>query len=402
MRRHHCHVFVLVAPLVLLTACASRVALAPPSRIDALLSRTPLIDGHNDLMIHFLGADRQSLGTADQYDIRTRTTGQVDVPRMRTGRVGAAIFTVGINDPKNPDAAIAASTSLLRELARRSPEDLEVVTDRAELLRAFSGGRIAALMGLEGGDQLGGSLQVLRAAYRSGVRAMTLMWERTNDIGDSSSDRPTHNGLSAFGESVVREMNQLGMMVDISHASDSAAAAVLKVTRAPVLLSHSSARALVPSPRNVSDDLLRRIAANRGVVMVTFVPYFTTAAYWDWYERGERHWGELMAKHKGDRAAVAREFTAWDAANVPPAVTVSDVADHVEHIRNVAGVDHVGLGADFDGMSAMRITGLDDVSTFPALLLELARRGWSDNDLKKLAGANFLRVLDEVESKKQR
>jgi membrane dipeptidase len=387
-----------LAASLLVCACAQGPRPSVDARVQGLLARTPLIDGHNDLLIHYLSADMKALGTVDQYDIRTRTTGQVDVPRLRAGRVGAAIFTVGINDQSNRKAAVMASTGLLRELANRSTVDLEVVTDAAGVMRAFRDGRVGALMGLEGGDQLGGSIDVLRAAYQSGVRSLTLMWERTNDIGDASSDAPRHQGLSAFGDTLIREMNRLGMLVDLSHASDRAAFDALAVTQAPVILSHSSARALVPAPRNVPDTLLRLVAKNGGVVMITFVPYFTTTAYWNWFQRGELHWSQLMVKHKGDRPAVVREFAAWDSANVPPTVRVQDVADHVEHVRHVAGIDHVGLGADFDGMDAFRTTGLEDVSTFPSLFRELATRGWSDQDLRKLAGENFLRVLRQVEA----
>ena len=364
-----------------------------------MLATTPLVDGHDDLLIHYLGADRESLGVVEQYDIRARTTGQVDIPRMRAGHLGATIFTVGINDTTNRKAAIVASTSLLRALARRSSNDLEIVTDEAGLLRAFKAGRIAGLMGLEGGDQIGGSLDVLRAAYASGVRAMTLMWEDSNDIGDASDGAPKHNGLTAFGDSVVREMNRLGMLVDLSHASDAAALAALAVSSAPVILSHSSAQALTSVPRNAPDTLLRAVARNGGIVMVTFVGYFTTAANADWYQRGDTQWFQLQLKYKDNRDSVRAYFDQWQSANPPPAVTVRDVADHVEHVRDVAGIDHVGIGADFDGMSDSRISGLEDVSTFPVLFEELIRRGWTDAALRKLAGENFLRVLHAVEAR---
>ena len=382
----------------MILGCAATPVKSNTDRVNGLLSRTPLIDGHNDLLIHYLGP-ANSLGTVDQYDIRTRASGQVDIPRMRAGHVGAAVFTVGINDPNHREVSVAASTSLLRELARRSSNDFEVVTDAAGVTRAFQSRKIAALMGLEGGDQIGGSLEVLRVAYRHGVRAMTLTWDNSNDIADASTGAMKHRGLSVFGDSVVREMNRLGMLVDLSHSSDSTVFDALAISRAPIILSHSSARAIAPAPRNVSDTLLKLVAKNGGIVMVTFVPYFTTPQYWEWYQRGETHWASLMFKHKGDRVAVRKEFDAWDAANPPPVVQVADVANHIEHVRNVAGIDHVGIGADFDGMDFSRITGLEDVSKFPALFVELMKRGWTDADLEKLAGKNFLRVLKAVEAK---
>jgi len=385
--------------LALVNACATHARATPRDRVSELLASTPLSDGHDDLLINYLGADRQSLGNVDQYDIRQRTTGQIDIPRMRAGHLGATIFTVGINDTTNRKAAIIASTSLLRDLARRSPNDLEIVTTAAGITRAFKAGPIAGLMGLEGGDQIGGSLDVLRAVFQSGVRAMTLMWEISNNIGDASDGAPRHQGLSVFGDSVVREMNRLGMLVDLSHASDSAAFDALAVSTAPVILSHSSARALSPAPRNAPDTLLRRIASNDGIVMVTFVGYFTTPAYAEWYKRGDAQWFQLMFKYKSNRDSVKADFAKWKDANPSPAVTVRDVANHIEHVRDVAGIAHVGTGADFDGMSDAHIIGLEDVSKYPALFEELVARGWKDDALRKLAGENFLRVLRAVEAR---
>ncbi|MEP6831851.1 MAG: dipeptidase [Gemmatimonas sp.] len=388
-----------VCVLALLNACATHVSSAPADRVGHLLATTPLIDGHDDLLINYLGADRKSLGNVNQYDIRQRTTGQIDIPRMRAGHLGATIFTVGINDTTNRKAAIVASTSLLRELANRSPADLEIVTNESGIRRAFKAGRIAGLMGLEGGDQIGGSLDVLRASFQSGVRAMTLMWEHSNDIGDASDGQPRHNGLSAFGDSVVREMNRLGMLVDLSHASDSAAFDALAISTAPIILSHSSTRALSPAPRNAPDTLLRRIASNGGMVMVTFVGYFTTPAYADWYKRGDLQYYSLMFKYKSNRDSVKTYFAKWKEVDPPPAVTVRDVANHIEHVRDVAGINHVGIGADFDGMADAHIVGLEDVSKYPALFEELVKRGWTNEALRKLAGENFLRVLRGVEAR---
>lgn len=381
---------------MLAASCANAPA-RPHTPVEDALAATPLIDGHNDLLIHYVSGDGKGFRSIDSYDVSRPTAGQVDLPRLRAGRVGGAIFTIAILDERDKDAGIKESTNVLRQLAAAHPNDLEVVVDASGLMRAVGAGRLAVMMGLEGGEQIGGSLEVLRALHRHGVRAMTLVWEQTNDLGDSSAGEPRHDGLSAFGREVVVLMNRLGMLIDLSHAAETTARDVLTLTKAPVIFSHSSARRLCPTPRNVSDELLREVAGNGGIVMVSFVPYFTTPEYRAWYDRGEARWAELKRVHGDDKAAVSAGMAAWDRDNPQPTVTIQDVADHVEHVRRVAGVDHVGLGSDFDGMGTFRVTGLDDASTFPALLTELASRGWSEQDIAKVAGGNFLRVLRTVQ-----
>jgi membrane dipeptidase len=264
----------------------------------------------------------------------------------------------------------------------------------ADVRAAHAAGRVALIPHVEGGEQLGGSLERLRALHALGVRSVGLTWNHTNDLADAALDSARWGGLSPLGEAAVREMNRLGVLVDLSHASDEAALDALALSAAPVVLSHSSARALADLPRNAPDEVLRRVAANGGVVMVTFVPYFTTDAYAAWYARGEAAWDSLRAVHGDDGAAGA--MAAWEAAHPPPPVTLADVADHVEHVRRVAGAEHVGLGSDFDGMFS-HVGGLEDVAAFPALLAELARRGWTDEELGAVAGGNVLRVLAEAE-----
>ncbi|MEO8197569.1 MAG: dipeptidase [Thermoanaerobaculia bacterium] len=372
----------------------------PVARVRQILAEAPLVDGHVDLMIHFANQREKRLLPADSYDISGRTAGQVDLPRLRAGQVGAGIFTVGIEDENDRVAGITAAMDLLHAIAARNSANLEVVDGAEGLERAVAAKRIAVLPGLEGGDQIGGSLDVLRAVYDHGVRAMTLTWEHTNEIGDSNADAPRHDGLSPFGVDVVHEMNRLGMLVDLSHAADATAARALAETRAPVIFSHSGARALCPSPRNLPDDLLRAAAAKDGLVMVSFVSYYSSAANCDWYVRGEARWGELRVLRGADREAIRRDFAAWDAANPEPRATLADVADQVEYVRRIAGIDHVGIGADFDGMGEARTLGLEDAATYPALFAELARRGWTDAELRKLAGENFLRVLRAVEARR--
>ena len=391
---------VLVVVLILAagtSACAVRDARPPGPRIGALLSTTPVIDGHNDLLIHYLDKSGKSFADANSYAIGGTTAGQSDLPRLRSGQIGAAIFTVAILDQRDREAGIKESTGLIRAIAARHHNELEVVTGSAALLGAFKAGRIAALMSLEGGDQIGDSVEMVETLHRHGVRAMTLTWEKSNQIGDSSSDFPKHDGLSAFGTAVVREMNRLGMVIDLSHAAETTAGDVLALSRVPVMFSHSSAKALCPAPRNVSDELVRRVAANGGIVMVSFVPYFTSAEHWAWYERGEKYWANLERIHGAGSAAASRAMKVWDSENPAPVVTLQQVADHIDHVRRIAGTDHVGLGSDFNGMGSFTIRGLEDASELPALFVELARRGWSDAELRKLAGENFLRVLRAVE-----
>lgn len=383
--------------IALLCACSARGPAAADARIAALLAATPLIDGHNDLLIHYVGEGGKRFSTADTYDVARRTKGQVDIPRLRAGMVGGALFTVAILNQEDREAGIRESTDLFRAIAARHPRDFEVVTDANGFERAFADRRIGALLALEGGEQIGTSLDMLDTIHRHGVRAMTLVWEKTNEIGDAYAGPPRHDGLSPFGLDVVAAMNRLGLVIDLSHAADATARDAIAASRAPVILSHSSARAICPAPRNVSDEVLRALAAKGGVAMVSFVPYFTTPEAWSWYQRGEAQWAELTRVHGTDKAAIAKAMEDWDARNPQPAVSLGDVADHIDHVRRVAGIDHVGLGSDFDGMGAFSVADLEDASTFPALLRDLARRGWSDADLAKLAGGNFLRVLREVE-----
>lgn len=338
-------------------------------RIDALLTTTPLIDGHNDLA----WAIREHGQGLAPYDLGGAAPGHTDIARLRKGRVGAQLWSVYVPADKVPGGHVQLQLEqidLARAFIARYPRDLELVLTADELERSFKSGRIASLLALEGGHVIGDSLAVLRTYYTLGARAMTLTHITSTRWADAADQPAKHGGLSSFGEEVVREMNRLGMLVDLSHVADATMDDALRVSASPVVFTHSSARALTNVPRNVPDDILRRIPANGGLVMVTFVPGFVSQAVVD-----------------------ARR----DRLKVIPQATLAQVADHIEHIRDVAGVDHVGLGSDFDGMTAVP-HGLGDVSTFPALLTELARRGWSDEDLAKLAGGNLLRVLRRVEA----
>jgi membrane dipeptidase len=387
----------LTAAGVLLGSCRPRADVSVNSirvRVAQVLSTVPLVDGHNDLLIHFIQGD--SLLPLDSYDISRRTRGQTDIPRWRAGRVGASFVTVSGAHRADVERGLRETLGFFDRLAARYPSDLAVVTSAAAVPQAHAAGRIALILHVEGGEQLQGSIPRLRTLHTLGVRSLGLTWSRTNDLADAAGDTARWGGVSPVGEGVVREMNRLGMIIDLSHASDRAALAVLALSKAPVMFSHSSARELAEVSRNVPDHVLRALASNGGVVMVTFVPYFTTKAYADWYARGEAVWDTLRERHGADRNAASVAMKAWEAANPPPSVNVVQVADHVEHIRTVAGIDHVGLGSDFDGMFSF-VSGLEDVASFPRLFEELARRGWSNEDLRKLAGDNVLRVMAAVE-----
>lgn len=357
--------------------------------------RVPVFDGHVDVMVHFAKPDYSGWNAADSYDLGGPAKGQVDIPRLQRGRVAGGLFTVAVLDPDR-GKGVRDAMALLRAIAARHEGSLAVVADSAELEQARRAGRVAMLPGIEGGEQLGGKLETLRAAHAAGVRALTLTWTRSNELGDSSGDVARHGGLSELGGGFVDEMNRLGMLVDLSHAADDTVRDVLARTKAPVIFSHSSARALCESPRSLPDDLLRAVARNGGLVMVPFVPYMLRKDYLDWYEAGEAEWARLKAAHPGDEATARTAMTAWEAANAAPAVSLADVADHIEHVRKVAGIDHVGIGSDFDGMYS-NVPGLEDPSRLPALFAELARRGWSEAELRQLGYGNFLRVLRAVE-----
>jgi membrane dipeptidase len=372
-------------------------AMVPDSireRVARVLSTAPIVDGHNDLLVHFIRGD--SLQPPDSYDLGRRTPGQTDIPRWRAGRVAASFLTVSGTYRSDIELGLRETLLLVNRLAARHSADLALASGVADVRKAQAAGRIALIPHVEGGDQLQGSITRLRTLHALGVRSLGLTCTHTNELADAAGDTSRWGGISPLGEEVIREMNRMGLAIDLSHASDQAALAALALSKAPVLFSHSSARAIADVSRNVPDDVLRAIPRNGGVVMVTFVPYFTTTAYAHWYARGETVWATLRARHAGNPNAASVAMKDWEVANPPPSVAVSDVADHVEHIRRVAGIDHVGLGSDFDGMFSF-VTGLEDVAAFPRLLEELARRGWSDEDIRKLAGENVLRVLAAVE-----
>jgi membrane dipeptidase len=370
------------------------------ARAARVLRSVPLIDGHNDLPWYIRTDFMQSPRDVEAYDLRRPTSGNTDIDRLRRGMVGAQFWSVYI--PGNVrDSGYARmqleQIDIARQVIAKYPEVFELALTASDIRRLFAAGKIASLLGMEGGHAIENSLGALRAYFDLGVRYMTLTHNVTLDWADAAADTSRHGGLTKFGEEVVREMNRLGMLVDLSHVSPGVMSDALTVTEAPVIFSHSSARALTDVPRNVPDSILRRLPRNGGVVMVTFVPGFVSRKVADHSASRARIQIEAQRGSGNDSAAATRALAQWDAANPAPRATLSDVADHIEYVRRTAGVDHVGIGSDFDGTDNNLPVGLEDVSTFPVLFAELSRRGWSDEDLKKLAGENVLRVMTRAE-----
>jgi len=366
------------------------------ARVHRLLRSVPLIDGHNDLAWRIRTA--QPPGDVASYDLRQRTPGHTDLARLAEGRVGAqfwAAYLPGDLEGGRFARVLLEQIDIIRQVIARYPDRLGLALSADDIEREFTRGRIASLIGMEGGHGLENSLGVLRACHALGARYLTLTHNVTTDWADAALGAPRHGGLTDFGRDVVWEMNRLGMLVDLSHVSPTTMSAALDVTRAPLIFSHAGARALVDHPRNVPDPILARVRANGGIVMVTFVPPFVSSEAAAFEQRREAEEKQLAAS-VADAAERRRALEAWDAANPRPRATLAQVADHIEHVRDVAGADHVGIGSDLDGIDHVPV-GLEDVSKFPDLLAELARRSWSDEDLAKLAGGNLLRVLREAE-----
>ncbi|MFL6863390.1 MAG: dipeptidase [Allosphingosinicella sp.] len=374
----------------------------PDQRAERVLTQTPVIDGHNDLPWEIrdgydfgrkpldLGADTSKLA----HPLQT------DLPRLAKGHVGAQFWSVWIPATLKGDEAIRVTLEeidIVRRMVAAYPGRLELASTAADIRRIEKSGKVASLIGVEGGHQIGNSPAALRLYYALGVRYMTLSHSLNNDFVDSATDDPVHHGLTPFGKAIVHEMNRLGMMVDLSHVSAEVMRQAIAVSKAPVIFSHSSARALMDHPRNVPDDVLRLLPANGGVVMVNFFPGFLSAEYRAWSGAKDAEAARLKNVYPGQPERRKAAQDAWDAAHPEPAVPVSVVADHVEHVRDLAGVDHVGIGSDYDGIDGTHPAGMTGVDAYPVLFAELARRGWSDADLARLAGENLLRAMAGAE-----
>ena len=382
------------------------------ARIDRILTVTPLVDGHNDLPGEIRARFKSKLAAIDLLKNTSTLPGpagapslMTDIPRLRAGHVGAQFWSVWVSvQLKGPEAVQTTleQIDLVKEMAHRYPKDLEMAYQAADIRRIHKAGRIASLIGIEGGHQINNSMSVLRQMYALGARYMTLTHTSNTEWADSATDTPAHHGLTPFGREIVREMNRLGMLVDLSHVSPDTMRAALATSVAPVIFSHSSARALVDHPRDVPDDILKLVTQNGGIVMVNFAPLYVSQARNVWFAEYAAALARFSTPPYGglyigqpDRASAA--MAVWQKEHPMPEVSLAQVADHIEHIRQVAGIDHVGLGSDFDGIPDTP-TGLEGVDRYPALLAELMRRGWQDADIAKLAGENLLRVMSAAEA----
>jgi membrane dipeptidase len=367
-------------------------------RARRLLQSTILIDGHNDLPWE-IRTNRDHPRDVAAYDLRSTTPGLTDFARLEAGGLGAQFWSIYVpGEVKDSGYARIQleEFDIARRMIARYPDRLELALSADDIVRARRQKKIASLLGMEGGHAIENSLGALRAYYDLGARYMTLTHNVTLDWADAALDSARHDGLTEFGREVVREMNRLGMLVDLAHVSTATMSDVLDVAEAPVIFSHSSARALVDYPRNVPDSILARLPRNGGVVMVTFVPSFVSNEVRAWEARADSV-GESL-KVISDSAERRGRMRQWRQTNPRPHATVAQVADHIEHVRQVAGVEHVGIGSDFDGLGDKGPDGLEDVSQFPGLFAELMRRGWSDRDLRLLAGENLLRAFRQAEA----
>jgi membrane dipeptidase len=358
----------------------------------ALLARMPLVDGHNDLPI-IIREDPKHRGDLEGYDLRQHTDGETDLARLKDGYVAGQFWSVYVDGGLKEGWARTQleQIELAKRMIARYPERLVLATRSSDIVKAKKAGKVASFLGMEGGHVIENSLGALRAYYDLGARYMGLTHNVTLDWADAALDTHKHGGLTPFGKEVVREMNRLGMLVDLSHTSSAVMHQALDTSEAPVIFSHTGAQALAPTGRNVPDDVLQRMAANGGVVMVYYVPEFISKEALAW----RTALGTRIPKgsSKADIEKIRAEYI--KEAGPLPDVAISQVADHIDHIARVAGKDHVGIGADFCGGNTP--AGLKDVSTYPALFAELIKRGWSDADLAKLAGGNLIRAFARAE-----
>lgn len=392
----------------LLLGTSPLAAKTPEQVAQSALRAAPVFDGHNDAPIQLRARYRNVIDGFDFTD--TRDTADpaapqgramhTDLARLRRGHVGAQFWSVFVSaDLPEPQAVQATleQIDVTKRLIARYPRDLQLALGARDVEQAMRQGRIASLMGMEGGHSIGSSLGVLRQMYALGVRYMTLTHAKNTPWADSATDAPQHGGLTDFGRTVVREMNRLGMLVDLAHVSEQTMLDTLEVARAPVIFSHSGARAVNGHARNVPDGVLEKLRANGGIVMVVALPAYVSEAARQWQAARAGEEARLKSLWQGQPDAVAAGLVAWDQAHPQPATTISDMADHIDHICTVAGIDHIGIGGDYDGMLSGP-AGMEDVAGYPALFAELARRGYARADLEKIASGNILRVMRAVES----
>lgn len=379
----------------------------PEQVAAAALDAAPVWDGHNDVPWALRERYDNVIAPFDFGNTTAAPDGEggvsamhTDLPRLREGRVGAQFWSVYVPASLDePEAVVAVleQIDVMKRLIARHPRELAFATSADGAAKAMKQGRIASLLGMEGGNAIGESLAVLRQLYDLGARYLTLTHSKTLSWADSATDAPRHDGLTDFGRKVVREMNRLGMLVDLSHVSEATMMDALDETRAPVIFSHSGARAVNGHARNVPDSVLARLPENGGIVMVVGLPGYLSEDIRQWYAAHQAEKARLEALWQGQPDEAERLLAEWDKANPTPLASVSDYADHIDHIREVAGIEHIGLGGDYDGMASGPV-GMEDVSGYPALFTELARRGYSQADLEKIASRNMMRVLRGAEA----
>lgn len=390
-----------------MSAPAALAAQIPEQVAEAALRAAPVWDGHNDVAEQLRERRKDVLAGFDFRDT-TRTADpakdeqamHTDLARLRKGHVGAQFWSVYVSAALDDQHAVQATLEQIdvtRRLVAAYPGDMQLATSAADVEKAMKAGRIASLIGMEGGHSIGGSLGVLRQMYALGARYMTLTHFKNTPWADSATDKPEHDGLTDFGRDVVREMQRIGMLVDLSHTSEATMMDTLAVAKAPVIFSHSNARAINHHTRNASDTVLKALAANGGIIMVNVFPTYVVeeTRQWNAARAGEK--ARLDALYLGEPEAAAKGLKDWEAAHPMPRGSIKDVADNIDHIVAVSGIDHVGLGGDFDGVGTT-VVGMEDVSTYPALFAELARRGHSQADLEKIASGNMLRVMKAAEA----
>jgi membrane dipeptidase len=387
--------------LTLLLALTTNAQPAPQATVDRILEEVPLIDGHNDLPWEYRERVKNQLAKIDirQDQSKLEKPLQTDIARLRQGRLGGQFWSVYIPASlKGADAVQATleQIDVVHRLVAIYPDTFELARTADDITRIHKSGKIASLIGMEGGHSINNSLAVLRQFYDAGARYMTITHSSNNDWADSATDNPVHNGLTPFGKAVIGEMNRLGMLVDLSHVAPKTMHDALDVTAAPVIFSHSSARGVSGHQRNVPDDVLRRLEQNGGVVMVTFVPSFASETVRVYQSLRDAEEARLKSLFHGEPQNVKSGLATWDAAHAKPVATLNDVADHIEYVIRVAGEDHVGIGGDFDGIETTP-ADLTSVADYPKLFAELLRRGHSEERLKKLAGLNVLRVMKQAE-----
>lgn len=365
-----------------------------------ILERVPLFDGHNDAPYQYRNRVGYKFGELDFYDTtQLENPMHTDIPRLKEGHVGAQWWSVYVPAGIPEDEAVKRTMEqidFVYRMAEKYSDEFEMAFTADDVERIFDDGKIASLIGMEGGHSIANSLAVLRSFHRLGARYMTITHSRTLDWADAAGDDPQHDGLTEFGDEVIREMNRLGMMVDISHVTPATMKDAIEVSEAPVMFSHSNARAISGHPRNVPDDVLRMLPEEDGIVMVTFVESFTSEELRQWYAERSGYREKMESLYGGQPDSVSTKMEAWMGENEQPKSTLEQVADHIDHIKNVVGVDYIGIGGDYDGVSSLPL-GLEDVSTYPALFAELLSRGYTEEELEKIAGLNMLRVMRGME-----